>query len=307
MPLGPALEKGAYRILSKRSAQRGWTVMDSDGRESLGDALETPIVGLFYELSGDRPVSVLQTLRVGHVARRAAMSQYGKLTDGAHSWRLSGHEAKGPARQGHRHAFYLPLDDDGDGRLDHLLVFVPEGLNVTELNAVAALSYLQEAVPPWHLDVRLQRLLVRDEGRDGVATLAACRPSTVWRSVTPFLLNRYPKRYRDGRPKWNERGEQIDGPEDQLRRELRLRPNGGEAARSVVRIERIACGLRTGGHSAQELGWDAFERQRPGARGAVRMPAYGFEVEFAEPVAGPLALGYGNHFGLGMFRPVDEK
>ena len=28
---------------------------------------------------------------------------------------------------------------------------------------------------------------------------------------------------------------------------------------------------------------------------------YGFEIEFAEPVQGPIALGYGCHFGLGQF------
>ena len=27
----------------------------------------------------------------------------------------------------------------------------------------------------------------------------------------------------------------------------------------------------------------------------------GFEIEFAERVAGPLCLGYGSHFGLGLF------
>ena len=29
----------------------------------------------------------------------------------------------------------------------------------------------------------------------------------------------------------------------------------------------------------------------------------GFEIEFAEPVAGPIALGFGCHFGLGLFVP----
>jgi CRISPR-associated protein Csb2 len=29
------------------------------------------------------------------------------------------------------------------------------------------------------------------------------------------------------------------------------------------------------------------------------------ELEFTEPVAGPFALGYGCHFGLGQFMPLD--
>jgi CRISPR-associated protein Csb2 len=28
---------------------------------------------------------------------------------------------------------------------------------------------------------------------------------------------------------------------------------------------------------------------------------YGFVIEFAEPIAGPLCLGYGCHFGLRLF------
>jgi len=31
---------------------------------------------------------------------------------------------------------------------------------------------------------------------------------------------------------------------------------------------------------------------------------FGFEVVFSEPVRGPIALGYGCHFGLGQFVPV---
>ena len=30
---------------------------------------------------------------------------------------------------------------------------------------------------------------------------------------------------------------------------------------------------------------------------------YGFRVEFPEPVRGPIAVGYGAHFGLGVFAP----
>ena len=29
-----------------------------------------------------------------------------------------------------------------------------------------------------------------------------------------------------------------------------------------------------------------------------------FTITFPEPISGPLALGYGSHFGLGLFQPV---
>lgn len=31
-----------------------------------------------------------------------------------------------------------------------------------------------------------------------------------------------------------------------------------------------------------------------------------FRLTFAEPISGPLALGYGAHFGLGLFVPLDR-
>ena len=48
--------------------------------------------------------------------------------------------------------------------------------------------------------------------------------------------------------------------------------------------------------------WIEFRRERllgGGSRG--QGFGYGFDIEFAEPVAGPLYFGYGCHFGLGMF------
>ena len=43
---------------------------------------------------------------------------------------------------GHRHSFYLPTDDDGDGRLDHLTVWAPEGLSPPEFQAIVSMTHL---------------------------------------------------------------------------------------------------------------------------------------------------------------------
>jgi len=54
--------------------------------------------------------------------------------------------------------------------------------------------------------------------------------------------------------------------------------------------------------NGRSLRWIEFRRERllgGGSRG--QGLGYGFEVEFAEPVLGPLCLGYGCHFGLGAF------
>lgn len=36
------------------------------------------------------------------------------------------------------------------------------------------------------------------------------------------------------------------------------------------------------------------------------MRGYGFRITFPDSVDGPLALGYGAHFGLGLFIPADQ-
>jgi CRISPR-associated protein Csb2 len=89
-------------------------------------------------------------------------------------------------------------------------------------------------------------------------------------------------------------GLQIGSPEHDLRRLLKL---GGFPAPAAV--EPIA-GTKLG---ELEVPWHGFIRRRetgegkPPANGA----GYGFRIEFSKPVKGPVAVGYGAHFGLGGF------
>jgi hypothetical protein len=46
-------------------------------------------------------------------------------------------------------------------------------------------------------------------------------------------------------------------------------------------------------------------RSKPGDDGGPRL-AGAFCIEFPAPVKGSLTLGYGAHFGLGLFVPADE-
>jgi CRISPR-associated protein Csb2 len=52
--------------------------------------------------------------------------------------------------------------------------------------------------------------------------------------------------------------------------------------------------------------WLKFGRMRANGGGSVAAAkGYGFRLTFREPVSGPVALGYGCHFGLGQFVPED--
>src|SRR5205823_2346433 len=76
-----------------------------------------------------------------HLARRADAS----LSD-PDIWPLApAFWGKNPLAQpqtSHQHAFYLPTDEDGDGRLDHLTIFAPMGFNALELQGLGRLRRL---------------------------------------------------------------------------------------------------------------------------------------------------------------------
>lgn len=105
--------------------------------------------------------------------------------------------------------------------------------------------------------------------------------SGVFASQTPFVLPRHRKR--------------GDEPEDQLVRELTL-----HGLPTPLRIERTQSppGLAT------PLPWSAFVLHRSGDE--LTMGYFGFRLQFAEPVPGPLLLGYGCHYALGQFVPYAE-
>lgn len=263
-----------------------------------------PVEVVRFALDG-KPLPLLtDAVKVGELARRTAMSKYGYEHARAVSKILSGREGSRPLDGQHQHAFYLPTDEDGDGRLDHLTVYAPAGFSAEERRALGQARVLFGLG-----DDREVRLLLL--GMMSSSELAARTPywqsSAMWESVTPYLLTRHPKRYRDGKPKLTESGDQRDGPEDQIRREWDLRRQADTSLPQLVSVERKAvCDVRAEGGAApaRQLRWLQFRRWRSMGSGATTGMAYGFILRFADPVTGPVALGYGCHFGLGQFRPV---
>ena len=219
-------------------------------------------------------------LSVAELARDAVQAQYGRRHDGASSPIFSGKNPRGKPRRGHAHAHYLPEDTNGDGRVDLLTIWAPEGFGPGECAALAGLRELRRAQDPYPLHVTLVALLeARPAG--GLFGPAAC-----WESATPFLLPRHPK--RNGK----------DSPEDQL--ELELRRRGLPSPVSI----KVLPPYRPGGR--RPVHWLEFRRWRRRGRAPAVARGYGFRIEFQEPVLGPIALGYGSHFGLGLFSPASS-
>ncbi len=240
----------------------------------------TPTVA-FYLIQSAARLPLTESLTVTELLRRSAMAWYGRLNEGTSSPVLSGKDASGRPLEGHRHAFYLALDEDDDRRVDRLVVYAPMGFGRAEREALRRVRILKpgRGRPPLHLH------LVGFGTPEGF-TSPVFGPARRWRSHTPFLLVRHPK-MRGG----SDDRRLVDDPVAQVVLELERR---GLPAPSNVRPVR--------GARFRWLEYRTHRRGDPGPPGA-----WGFEVEFAEPVRGPLALGRHCHFGLGLFLPADSS
>jgi len=258
---------------------------------------------------------VTETLPVAETARRILMGIYGKKFPAADSSRgrspvFSGKTADGEPRQGHGHAYYLPTDEDNDGRLDHLTVVAADGFAGGELKAFDRLRELKsrEREESGHpLCVLLLGL-----GRLDDYCVGPLHPSAIWVSATPFLASRHLKKSgtkRDPVEWWNNPAAFLSAVlRDELGRLLERRPDLSQTSLDAIRIEPCvdqAGVFRVGARKLRPIQFKRF-RQKRGDDGGNR-PAGAFRVTFPKPVSGPIALGHSAHFGLGLFAPAEQE
>jgi CRISPR-associated protein Csb2 len=204
--------------------------------------------------------------------------------DTSHSEAITGKTIDGAPLEGHEHAHYFATDEDGDGRLDHVTIYAPCGFSQEDVDALGATkSILRSGNRP---DVRMVLTGLGD--REQFSQVHIFAEWRHWRSVTPFSLPRFATRGAGKPPR------PRDLPEAQLQRELRTR--GLPEATSIKRIEGYEVGNRP------LVRWLDFHTRR--FKGEEGHGLSGFEIEFAEAVRGPIALGFACHFGLGLFFPL---
>lgn len=235
-----------------------------------------PVInGVLFALESKVLPPVTSTLEVAERVRRTLMGIHRRIAGDPAlvSPQFSGKSSDGRPLEGHRHVYLLPLDRDGDGRLDHLLAVCREPLDRDEL---AALDRLDSV---WQRDGRpdIRVFSLRWGGRADL-----CPPRRTFTSATPFVPPRHHK---------PSRGSLTDWLLSEIRREAANHslphPTGAKP------IERLVCGGRA-------IRWIEFRRNRKDDPARL---GYGFELEFPEEVTGPVALGYGAHLGLGLFLP----
>jgi CRISPR-associated protein Csb2 len=264
-----------------------------------------------YSLDGPVLPLAQATLLLAEAARRALMSRYRKLKEIERYGRVdphnaerfaspgfSGKDAQGtPLRDDHDHAFYLPTDEDGDGRLDHLTVFAQGGFPRDEVRALDALRWLRCG----DLDLSLLLVGLGQEAEFRHTRISGI--SSVWTSATPFLVTRHMKR----------RGQKRDP------REFFETPEGRtEFVKQVLMEELERRGLRHEGveiepgdtvgdqHRLRPIEFCLRRPHKPGDDGPSRPRGF-FRLRFPEPVSGPIALGHSCHFGLGLFEAAGSR
>jgi CRISPR-associated protein Csb2 len=119
--------------------------------------------------------------------------------------------------------------------------------------------------------------------------------STLWRTVTPYLHPWHLKKPQSRTPESIH--EAVLG---QLRKEWSGRGLDLPAIEDFVELPDVSFE----GRKLKSLVFRRFRRKK----GLIQPDRVGrfLELRFSTPVQGPLALGFGCHFGMGLFRPTVE-
>ncbi|MBX5495651.1 MAG: type I-U CRISPR-associated protein Cas5/Cas6 [Bryobacteraceae bacterium] len=266
------------------------------GAESSYDTRTDRSDTALFALSTDKKRDVLplmeRALPTMALFRRALLSRIGDEQQLGTCPELTGKDREGrPLRCKHQHAHFIPLslDSQAPRRIDHVLVYAPMGFGPL---AERGLRRLRRTWAKGMDDIAVtligigKRGAFRSLGGKPVPELGS---STTWVSRTPFI----PPRFLKPRGK--------DSIEGQVRAELLRRELPDLAVPPV-----IAAPTNDNVAGRQARWFRRFVRTRQGNGGTPPGGLFHLTLTFDRPVEGPLCLGWGSHFGLGLFVPANE-
>jgi CRISPR-associated protein Csb2 len=219
---------------------------------------------------------------------------------------IHGKDEHGNPARVHNHAFYLPSDEDGDGRLDHITIYAAGRFSrddVSALDRLRSLSFGKEGEADGKSSSSRRtthRLLLVGLDRTIPTSVSVFGPKAVWISATPYIAFRHRK----------QRGTKRDqrdfiSPEALPEFMKHIFAEDWSQRPDLQHIPKPEAEFLP--DPLKQLGWRYRSlqfrrgRNRPGDDGYSRL--FGtFRLTFSGPVVGPLSLGYACHFGLGMFR-----
>jgi CRISPR-associated protein Csb2 len=282
---------GSQRVLYWRRSDALQVGVPTAPRLASAQTVTTMLLAI-TTASGNRsalpPVS--RTLPQAELFHRAIIGRLGKGLRVTCPELTGKDEFDRPLHDHHEHAHTIPVDLDGDGHLDHIIIYAAMGLGDDAQRAVRTLRRtwtkggagdLQVAVVGSG-DLDMLRRLPTPLSMQLDAILGPHEGAQVWESVTPFVL-----------PKTLDRRSRrsVSG---QVNAELVSR-RVPEASSVDIDIE-LTRSLRH------------FVRRRIHGGVPPKVDAgYGLRLQFSELVRGPLLLGYASHYGLGLVRACDAK
>lgn len=222
-------------------------------------------------------LQVSRTLPIAESVHRAlvALAGQGQAVDCPE---LIGQDRIGqPLSGAHEHAKILPLDLDGDQVIDHVLLHAPRGLGEVAWSAIGALRVLRLRSSGC---VNLRPIASDQRERAFVTNLfPAFQGATSWTSVTPYVPPRF------------------------------LKKSGKNSLVGQVQAELATLGLPAAVVCEVVPDVSAAMRRFVRTRREGKLPppqdvGFGLRLEFAQPVLGPVAMGYASHFGLGWFAAI---
>lgn len=292
--LGWSQPPGSERILYWRRT-RALEVAASQIKQQTVSArpVEAMLLSMATSSGNDHALpSVTRTLPQAELLHRAlvkAACRYGNTP----STVLTGRDdLRKPLTVPHRHAHLLPLDLDDDGHLDHILIWAPMLLDASAQDAVRSIraTFTKGGVSPMRLALAGNGSLMDLQRLTGVygekmsSLIAQPWGATEWTTVTPFVAPRYLKK----------RGRNT--LEGQVLAELATRGLPEPSSISFLDAR----------NDARLLRMRHFIRSRRRGPAAPVDVGYSLTLRFAKPINGPLCLGYGSHFGLGLFVSVNK-
>jgi CRISPR-associated protein Csb2 len=238
-----------------------------------------------YRLTGPEETDIETALKLTSSLRAACM-RHAQEVGGAVPEVLSGHDEQGrPSVTTHAAFVALPFVSEqqqyADGRILGLGILLPRGLPPGERRrALRALTGVDRISLPGGTTFGLARCTPGQPDPHNIRPDTWAGPSRRWASVTPLLLDRFPKK-------------------------------GGRDVAEVIARGCEYVGLPRPADVVPDQ-FSPLYGVQPSYRFLVRRPGGGprlythATLTFPEPVRGPVVLGAGRYFGLGLLRPIAE-
>ncbi|MDA7951399.1 MAG: type I-U CRISPR-associated protein Csb2 [Pirellulaceae bacterium] len=284
----------------------------SSGRANINTGHRTPTVARFA-IAGKVLPSLTNALEIGEAARSTILRQYikayGETKEG---YFLAGKDNEGNAiglptkgaleKPSHQHPHYLcEANKIGvRGKISHLTVYMPAGFSPEVQSLLSTKINHIYRRGGYHL----QLIFLGMGGpqnfggiNESIGQSPILSTATEWVSRTPFVPTRHLKFRAEERGNPKEYLKALEG-------ELRKNVEKELEYRNFPNAERIELSDNKTILGSHNTPWHKFSRKRKNGHGHHGgSQGYGLLIRFSKPFCGPLALGYGSHFGLGQFVP----